>query len=33
MCGDFCMAFINFRLNNKRLTDFTDLLSPDKLRK
>ena len=27
MCGYFCMALINFMMNNKRLKDFTNLFS------
>ena len=28
MCGYFCISFIEYRLNNKTLTDFTNLFSP-----
>ena len=28
MCGYFCILFIEFRLENKTLTDFTNLFSP-----
>ena len=28
MCGYFCILFIEYMLNNKTLTDFTNLLSP-----
>ena len=28
MCGYFCILFIEFMLNNKTLTDFTNLFSP-----
>ena len=30
MYGCFCIGFINFMLNNKRLTYFTNLFSPKK---
>ena len=29
MCGSFCIGFINFMLNGKNLTDYTDLFSPN----
>ena len=28
MCGCFCILFIDFRLPNKKLTEFTNLFSP-----
>ena len=28
MCGCFCILFIEYVLNNKTLTNFTNLLSP-----
>ena len=28
MCGCFCVLFIKYMLNNKTLTDFTNLFSP-----
>ena len=28
MCGYFCIAFIDFMLAGKKLTDFTNLFSP-----
>ena len=28
MCGYFCILFIEYMLNNKNLTDFTNLFSP-----
>ena len=28
MCGYFCVLFIEYMLNNKTLTDFTNLFSP-----
>ena len=28
MCDYFCILFIDFMLNNKTLTDFTNLFSP-----
>ena len=28
MCGYFCILFIEYMLNSKTLTDFTDLFSP-----
>ena len=33
MCGYFCIGFINFMLAGKTLTDFTDLFSPNNLKK
>ena len=27
MCGYFCIGYIDFMLNHRRLTDFTDLFS------
>ena len=33
MCGYFCIGFINFMLNGKSLTDYTDLFSPNDLKK
>ena len=29
MCGYFCIGFINFMFNGKRLTDYTNLFSPN----
>ena len=29
MCGYFCTGFIDFMLNGKSLTDFTNLFSPN----
>ena len=29
MCGYFCIAFIDFMLAGKTLTEFTNLFSPD----
>ena len=29
MCGYFCIGFIDFKLNNKRMIDFTNLFSPN----
>ena len=29
MCGYFCTEFINFMLDGKTLTDFTNLFSPN----
>ena len=29
MCGYFCIGFIDFMLADKKLTDFTNLFSPD----
>ena len=28
MCGYFCIGFINFMLNGKSLTEYTNLFSP-----
>ena len=28
MCGYFCTLFVEYMLNNKALTDFTNLFSP-----
>ena len=28
ICGYFCILFIEYMLNNKTLTDFTNLFSP-----
>ena len=33
MRGYFCIGFINFMLNGSRLTDFTNLFSPNDLKK
>ena len=33
MCGYFCIGFINFMLAGKTLTDFTNLFSPNDLKK
>ena len=33
MCGYFCMTFIDFMMNDKRLADFTSLFSLNNLRK
>ena len=33
MCGDFCIGFINFMLVGKTLIDFTNLFSPNNLKK
>ena len=33
MCGYFCILFIEYMLNNKTLTDFTNLISPWDLKK
>ena len=33
MCGYFCMVFINFMFNGKSLTDYTNLFSPNDLKK
>ena len=29
MCGYFCIAFIDFMLPNKKLTDHTNIFSPN----
>ena len=33
MCGYFCIGFINFMFNGKSLTDYTNLFSPNNLKK
>ena len=33
MCGYFCIGFINFMFNGKRLTDYTNLYSPNDFNK
>ena len=33
MCGYFCIGFINFMFNGKNLTDYTNLFSPNDLKK
>ena len=33
ICGYFYLGFIVFALNNKRLTNFTDLFSPNNFKK
>ena len=33
MCGYFCIGFINYMYNGKSLTDFTNLFSPNNLKK
>ena len=33
ICGYFCILFIEYMLNNKDLTDFTNLFSPWDLKK
>ena len=33
MCGYFCISFIEYILNDKTLTDFTNLFSPWNLKK
>ena len=33
MCGYFCIGFINFMFNCKRLTDYTNLFSPNDFNK
>ena len=33
MCGYFCIGFIDFLLAGKTLTEFTNLFSPNNLRK
>ena len=33
MCGYFCIGFIDFILAGKNLTDFTNLFSPNDLKK
>ena len=32
MCGQFCIAFIDFMLKGKSLLEYTDLFSPNKYR-
>ena len=33
MCGYFCIGFIDFMLEGKKLTDYTNLFSPHDLKK
>ena len=33
MCGYFCIGFINFMFNGKSLTDYTNLFSPNVVKK
>ena len=33
MCGYFCIGFINFMFNGNSLTDYTNLFSPNDLKK
>ena len=33
MCGYFCIRFFNFMFNDKSLTDYTNLFSPNDLKK
>ena len=33
MCSYFCIGFINFMFNGNSLTDYTNLLSPNDLKK
>ena len=33
MCGYFCIAFIDFMFKSKSLTDYTNLFSPNDLKK
>ena len=33
MCGYFCIGFIDFMLAGKKLTDYTNLLSPNEFKK
>ena len=33
MCDYFCIGFINFMFNGSRLTDYTNLFSPNDLKK
>ena len=33
MCGYFCIGYINFMFNSKSLTDYTNLFSPNDLKK
>ena len=32
MCGYFCIGFIDFMLNNKRLADFPNLFLPNNVK-
>ena len=33
MCGYFCIGFIDFTFKDKNVTDFTNLFSPDDIKK
>ena len=33
MCGYFCIGFVDFILNDKRLTDFATSFSPNSFKK
>ena len=33
MCGYFCIGFIDFTFKDKNLTDFTNLFSPNDIKK
>ena len=33
MCGNFCIGFINFMFNGNSVTDFTNIFSPNDLKK
>ena len=33
MCGYFCIGFIDFMLKGKSLTDFTNLFSPNNVKR
>ena len=33
MCGYFCIGFIDFMIAGKKLTDYTNLFSPDDFNK
>ena len=33
MCGYFCIGFINYMFMGKRLTDYTNLFSPNNFKK
>ena len=33
MCGYFCIGFIDFMLEGKKLTDYTNLFTPDDFKK
>ena len=33
MCGYFCNGFINFMFKDKSLTEFTDISSPNNVKK